>query len=273
MGRKINITLTYCLIVSLTLHLSLVGLSYVDLNIKQQFTGLTEALSDLVDKIKNAETLSDKIEAVTDEVSESVSTAVDSLKKGKKLRFGPKQESWAKHDLAQAQAEAEAKKKAEQQLLQGGGGDFLPPPNPISVSLIHKPQEETQSLEGNPSPEPLVEANNPTQGLRYIQSIAASCDEKTAKTYGGIGLEFQSLPNKSRIVINKVPVGYPAYKAGIQVGDEVEGDVMRFRGPEGSQVNVEVYRNNQKLSFLVTRVKICYQEKTMDLNNPLILKQ
>lgn len=267
MGRKINITLTYCLLVSLSLHLSLVGLSYVDLNIKQQVTGLKDALSDLMDKVKSANTVAEKIEEVTKEVSESVKDAVDTLKQGKKLRFGPKQESWKNHDLEVAAAQ-KAKKIEEQQRFQGGGGDFLPPPNPISVSLIHKPAEETP-----PSPTTEEAKPNSTPGIRYVQSIATSCDEKTAKTYGGIGLEFQSLPNKNRIVINKVPVGYPAYKAGIQVGDEVEGDVMRFRGPEGSQVNVEVYRNNKKLSFLVTRVKICYQEKTMDLNNPLILKQ
>ena len=85
------------------------------------------------------------------------------------------------------------------------------------------------------------------------------CDPKQA--YGGIGLQFERVPESKnpQYVIKVVAPNQPADKAGIQVGDIIEGDPLRFKGPVGSDVDVEVIRAGKKKLFAqVKRSSICY---------------
>lgn len=245
------------------LHLGLLSSSYVDLNLKEQAIGLKDAISQYMDKIKSKKNLSEVAQLAKEEFSENLEQIRQSLKNGKKLRFSPKHEQWQKLDAQQAQAEAAQKaanKKAqEQNQFGGGGGNFLPPPEPIQVTL--------QSLPPTP------EVTQASGGM--IRMIEAACDESKHKTYGGIGVQYEPSPTipqgkaltpqemvNLRTKINKVPAGYPAYKAGIQVGDEIEGNLMRFRGEPGTTVEVPVYRQGRLMTFTMKRVKICYEEQT-----------
>jgi len=78
------------------------------------------------------------------------------------------------------------------------------------------------------------------------------CDGKD-NTYTGIGIVYRFGSN----IITHAPESYPAYIAGIRVGDMVVND--GFDLIKG-YADIEVKRGNELLKFHIKADRICYQE-------------
>lgn len=259
-------TFLYCLMLSLLVHLSLMGSMHIDWNLKEQIQGLMQVVQQTVDKLKEAakESPVKLVETATNEVVSNIEETVDSLKKGKKLRFGPDHESWKKLDEQIALEEAKKKEEQKQKdkvkgLTNLNFNRFISPP--IEVSLV----------EEKPKPVPSIETTTgPSEVIIQKVDFQPECDQPGFKNYGGIGLQFAPVISKDQILkgqtptqheISVVPPGYPAAKAGIQKGDIIEGNPLRFKGQIGTMVEVPVLRNGKLLTFNLKRVKVCYEEK------------
>ena len=131
----------------------------------------------------------------------------------------------------------------------------------------------TVSKDGKKTTEDKAEELDPdslAEAMYIKQQEDCFKNPKTLK-YGGIGLSFKVIPNKDNpkeyySQVDIVPRGYPARKAGMRKGDIVKGNVMRFRGPVGSEVNVDFFRDGVKNVLKMTRAEICYIPE----NNPVI---
>lgn len=104
-----------------------------------------------------------------------------------------------------------------------------PPPQEVEIEMI----ESTQPAGGTPD-------------------IIAKGDEgpPCELWYGGIGILGYT-------TVEQIYEGYPADRAGIQVGDFLitsEG----IRGEPGTKLELDVLRNNKRLHFTLIREKICY---------------
>lgn len=78
-------------------------------------------------------------------------------------------------------------------------------------------------------------------------------DCPSGRWFGGIGIEHTFSDDK----IFKVVPGYPAWEAGIKVGDVVLGNLDQIKGEPGTPVTVYVRRGIQVLRFDMIREKIC----------------
>lgn len=78
---------------------------------------------------------------------------------------------------------------------------------------------------------------------------------KCEQWYGGIGIEH----SEDGSTIMKVVEGYPAYRAGILVGDAVIVPFNSYdiKGMPGTPVQVTVVRMGKVLEFHMIREKIC----------------
>lgn len=77
--------------------------------------------------------------------------------------------------------------------------------------------------------------------------------------YSGIGVVYEGMGDSS-CVVEKVGVGYPAYRAGIRAGDVLlhdEDGGCPGRGPLKSLAVIRVMRNGEILTFEMYREKIC----------------
>lgn len=143
-----------------------------------------------------------------------------------------------------------------------GFGGFLPPP--IEVDLVYEPKKEEvmTPLPNPPKPEEIT--------VQVVQSppVNNNCLQEGEKFFYGVGLSFAPHPQKKKFhMVVQVPKGYPASEAGLQVGDLIEGDPTRFKGEKDSFVNIDYFRNEQKVVVKVQRKKICYKdEKTKPMN-------
>ena len=76
--------------------------------------------------------------------------------------------------------------------------------------------------------------------------------------FGGVGLEESTSINGSKVVVN-IYEGYPAYKAGVRVGD-VLGNPDILKGPPGTRVKIMYSRDGKYYAVEVTREKICVED-------------
>jgi hypothetical protein len=267
MGRKImknflRGTFIGSLLFSLMIHLGLFGSLTVDWHLAEQWAGLKSAIEQIKQKLQAETTAVGKAKTLAKTAAQEVEQTVESFIKGEKLRLGPDSAGWKKLDEQIASQKAqEAKEAMEKSKKLGGGIDafnrFISPP--VEVELINPPPPKTE-------PEP-------GQGIEMaveFKKEECATDNPKIKTYGGIGLQFAPVmskgPNNQMVATNPlqfqvslVPKGYPADKAGIQPGDIIEGDPLRFRGEIGSPITVQVIRNGRKMNFNMQRVKICYE--------------
>lgn len=89
--------------------------------------------------------------------------------------------------------------------------------------------------------------------VNILPKVKSSSSEPCEDGFGGVGMEYDYLQ-----VITKVPEGNPAAKAGIQIGDQIVTPTKYIRGPVGTEVTVEVMRNDVvHLSFTMKREQIC----------------
>lgn len=72
--------------------------------------------------------------------------------------------------------------------------------------------------------------------------------------YGGIGVVHNGHK------ISEVAVGYPAYRAGVRVGDETISNIDVIRGEPGTSMNLVVIRDGVMLYFEMVREKICLED-------------
>jgi len=72
------------------------------------------------------------------------------------------------------------------------------------------------------------------------------------KQYEGIGILW--MPGTRLIV--KAPPGYPAYRAGIRVGDMLVNPDELY--PRGNILEIDVFRHTTRLTFKVKLEKICF---------------
>jgi hypothetical protein len=108
---------------------------------------------------------------------------------------------------------------------------------PIDVTIVDPPMKE----------EDVVTEDGE---LAALKKRAPHAGDTCAKFYGGIGVV------DGMYGITEVVPGYPAHKAGIQVGDEiVSGEPIR--GEVGTPVDVTVLRGMRRISFHLVRDKIC----------------
>jgi len=81
------------------------------------------------------------------------------------------------------------------------------------------------------------------------QKVKHTCKE----SFGGIGIQMGLY---SEVV--EIPEWYPAYKAGIRLGDIILNNES-IRGEPGTFVSVRVLRKNEELTFIIKRGIICYK--------------
>lgn len=118
-----------------------------------------------------------------------------------------------------------------------------PPPPPtskvVSVSLIPQSSSEDSRKGNDPgvdgAPDPKI------------------CADKDP-SYEGIGITHSF---GTELVLT-APATYPAYKAGIRIGDMV---VELYRIPSTNMMFVHVNRHGKHLKFKVKREKICFREE------------
>jgi hypothetical protein len=85
-------------------------------------------------------------------------------------------------------------------------------------------------------------------------------DPKCKEFYGGIGVEYShawGVSEDGGITVDRVPVGYPAYDAGIKPGDVIY-TTEEVRGEVGTQITIKVMHADKSVeNITMTRAKIC----------------
>jgi hypothetical protein len=78
--------------------------------------------------------------------------------------------------------------------------------------------------------------------------------------YGGIGVQ-NTFDTEGRTILVYVPKGYPAYDAGLEMGDELIDGCPNCKGPVGEEVNFWVKKPNSSLKqYFLIREKICTED-------------
>jgi hypothetical protein len=265
-------TLAGSLLASLIIHFGLLGSVTIDWHLAEQWAGLKAALAQIAQKLEAEPSAAGKAQALAQTAVQEVEQTVASLLKGEKLRLGPDAAGWKQLDQRLAQEKTQAEQEAKQKQKELGGGT-----DPFSRFI--SPPVEVELVEAPPQPEP-EKGSGIELAVDFKKDNCSEQDPKV-KTYGGIGLQFAPVVEKGptgqmmvkqpvQYQVNVVPAGYPADKAGIKVGDIIEGNPLRFRGEIGSSLTVQVIRRGQVLNFNLTRVKICYEAPPtpVGVNNP-----
>ncbi len=117
----------------------------------------------------------------------------------------------------------------------GGSMDTIQaPPAPIEVTLF------------DPHPGTLKKA-------KPLGDRPETC--KGGKFYGGVGIMHGNLDG----MVTKAPKGYPAYEAGVRVGDILL--TLDLKGEVGTPVVISVLREGKQLNFPAVRATICYEKR------------
>lgn len=120
---------------------------------------------------------------------------------------------------------------------EGQGEGKYPPSEYADVEIVPPPVEEEVRVEDGE--------------LEKLKKRAPHAGDKCDRFYGGIGVVEGSLG------IVEVYPGYPAHKAGILAGDEVDS-TEEIRGEVGTPVTVVIRRDGRRIEFHLIRDKICY---------------
>lgn len=135
--------------------------------------------------------------------------------------------------------------------LPGGGEgqqDGKQTPPPITAEIIDKVPDEAEEEVAIQDDEGVTPAK-PTH-------LGDDCDD----FFGGIGItqsgQRDLYGNQVEMIVTEVHHGYPAEKAGIQVGDSLTSS-EEIRGEIGTPITVYASRNGQTLTFNMIRDKIC----------------
>jgi hypothetical protein len=121
----------------------------------------------------------------------------------------------------------------------------------------HNPQQTGNIVEAPKSVDAEL-LNTPSKSgfheKKHKKPKLTKCEKKW---YGGIGL-MNSYDNNARCVVNKVVAGYPAFKAGIEVGDILEDCCSNCVGTVGEEIEVKVIKaNGENRIYDLYRDRIC----------------
>jgi hypothetical protein len=124
---------------------------------------------------------------------------------------------------------------------------ILPPPppppekqKPVSVRLIARNDTTKENI-------PITK-----DGWKLSRRDPELCRSVDGKTYVGIGIKFDPWLYK----ITRAPEQYPAYIAGMRVGDALVNPYAS--ADENGYIDMDVFRGEQRISFHIKREKICY---------------
>lgn len=130
-------------------------------------------------------------------------------------------------------------------------------PSPIQVEIVEvKGQKRPPSLADG------IGANSSKENeIKEFLEPSDICKEESS--FGGIGLSFAADSKDPMFsIVTAAPGYYPAYGAGIRVGDKVLNNAIpMIKGQVGSVVTVNYLRNNEQKSVSITRAKICFKKK------------
>lgn len=123
---------------------------------------------------------------------------------------------------------------------------FFPP------NVINTPNEQTQQQSGG-------KKKNEIQ-VKLIPKSNGSGKKMCPRTYNGIGVTRQSVGEfDEHPHVIEVAEGYPAYRAGIKVGD-VLLNWYQLVGDKGTPVVVKIMRDGVYMEFNTIREEICSSE-------------
>lgn len=133
-------------------------------------------------------------------------------------------------------------------------------PKPLDGDIVPK-QEDFPELE----PPPLLQAESPVEvPEEKVEDAVTECQDD--RWFGGIGIQQDWQTGR----VDKVFPGYPADKAGLQVGDMIQrvdgvADSMggKIRGTPGTTIVLEIFRpaTMEYLTLTFKRDKICLGER------------
>lgn len=131
----------------------------------------------------------------------------------------------------------------------------------LSILIIpscDEPKKESQSQSGDDKE--IVEKgsdvpSSPQEITIFLGKpiLAKGEDCPDGRFFGGIGIEHLALDD---VIVTVIP-GYPAFRAGLKVGDVLIGDIEHIEGEIGTPVTVLVRRGVEVLRFDMIREKIC----------------
>lgn len=123
----------------------------------------------------------------------------------------------------------------------------------VEVTLL-PPQSTVTTMPGKDSkPLPIVEDG--LSALTGVPGSAVVACTATNKKYHGIGIVYNPFTG----IVLQAPTAYPAYKAGIRVGDRA----FMFIPSEDGHLLVDLQRlNGDRFSVYILPVTICFTEET-----------
>lgn len=137
-----------------------------------------------------------------------------------------------------------------------------------AISRMHM-EEFSDSLLWEAAIDGLIEALNDPYAELFTAQESNAWEEETTGNYSGIGLQITLL--QEAVTVTAVFRGFPAFEAGIAVGDVIVGvgeedssdwttekAAQSIRGPAGSDVTVRVRREGyeEPLEFEITRAEV-----------------
>lgn len=142
----------------------------------------------------------------------------------------------------------------------GDGGEAGKQQQKVKITILDKPSNVDNKSKDKPLPETKskVAVKKKKKKVKPEQKVVDhKCDDSF---YVGIGVQHEQ---NGSCRITHVGKGYPADRAGMQVGDLAmrgpDGDCPG-RGPLGTMITVKVMRGTQVLTFTMVREKICTKD-------------
>lgn len=139
-------------------------------------------------------------------------------------------------------------------------GSQFGPKSPPSEKGKNPPHEEKMpeilEIPKSINIEPVTEAD--INGYKQVIKKKFTDRKCPGQWYGGIGVQYNQ---GEKVVFNYVPSGYPAAKAGIEVGDLGLDDMTDYRGEVGKEVTVSVKKPDGRIkNYTMLREKICLKD-------------
>lgn len=122
----------------------------------------------------------------------------------------------------------------------------------INGSIVDKPIEVVKV-----SPE-IIKAMKEQDKQMAVEEKYRSEQKNQSKclySFGGIGVTFEGFGDRT---ISEIHKGYPAYRAGLRVGDRIL-NTGNVRGPVGSQITITFEREGVIYDVDLVRDKICVE--------------
>ncbi len=142
----------------------------------------------------------------------------------------------------------------------GEGGSGTKQQEKVKITILDKPSNVENKVKDKPLPENKSKIVVKKKKKKRVPPEQKVVDHKCEEFYVGIGVQHDY---SGSCKITYVGKGYPADRAGMQVGDLAmrgpDGDCPG-RGPLGTMLTIKVMRGTQALTFTMVREKICTKD-------------